>query len=167
MKLSELVKKLFGTLGREPRAAEENRAGHFDESVESPGDKAGPFDKDGESFDAEDGASFDAEDDVDTLNPFPDPVEIEIGDVFDLHSIPPREVRAVVEEYLREARGKGFLVVRIIHGKGIGVQREVVRSVLARTPFVERFADAPADAGGWGATVAFLKMPEDLNGAGS
>lgn len=157
MKLSKLVKKLFGTAAREARAAEENRAGQFGEGVESSGDKAEPFD--------EDGASFDAEDDVDPFNPFPDPVEIEIGDVFDLHSIPPREVRAVVEEYLREARGKGFRVVRIIHGKGIGVQREVVRSVLARTPFVERFADAPADAGGRGATVAFLKMSEDLNGA--
>jgi dsDNA-specific endonuclease/ATPase MutS2 len=74
--------------------------------------------------------------------------------VFDLHSIPPREVRAVVEEYLREARQRGFRVVRIIHGKGVGVQRETVRAVLARTPFVEHFADAPPEAGGWGATVA-------------
>lgn len=96
-------------------------------------------------------------DEVDPFDSFPDPIMLEITDVFDLHSIPPREVRAVVEEYLREARRKGFRVVRIIHGKGVGVQREVVRSVLARTPFVERFADAPADAGGWGARVAFLK----------
>ena len=97
------------------------------------------------------------EPDVDPFDPFPEPVRLEIGDVFDLHSIPPREVRAVVEEYLREAHSKGFRVVRIIHGKGVGVQRETVRAVLARTPFVEHFADAPPEAGGWGATVAILK----------
>ena len=95
--------------------------------------------------------------DVDPFNPFPEPVRLEIRDVFDLHSIPPREVRAVVEEYLREARRKGFRSVRIIHGKGVGVQRENVRAVLARTPFVEDFADAPPEAGGWGATIARLR----------
>ena len=94
--------------------------------------------------------------DVDPFDPFPEPVRLEIGDVFDLHSIPPREVRAVVEEYLREAHAKGFRQVRIIHGKGVGVQREAVRAVLARTPFVEHYADAPPEAGGWGATVARL-----------
>ncbi len=76
--------------------------------------------------------------------------------MFDLHSIPPHEVRAVVEEYLNEARRLGFRQVRIIHGKGVGVQREMVRTILAKTPFVERFADAPPEAGGWGATVAHL-----------
>src|SRR2546428_1228476 len=89
----------------------------------------------------------------DDLNPFPEPVVIEITDVFDLHTIPPRDVKAVVEEYLHEAHGKGFPVVRIIHGKGIGVQREVVRSVLARTSFVHDWTDAPPDAGGLGATI--------------
>ena len=91
--------------------------------------------------------------DLDDLNPFPEPVEIEITDVFDLHTIPPREVKAVVEEYLREARRKGFRVVRIIHGKGIGVQREMVRAILTRTSFVVDWADAPPDAGGLGATI--------------
>ena len=94
---------------------------------------------------------------VDPFDPFPEPVRLEIRDVFDLHTIQPREVRAVVEEYLREAHGRGFRQVRIIHGKGVGVQREAVRAVLARTPFVEHFTDAPPEAGGWGATVAFLK----------
>ena len=89
-------------------------------------------------------------------NPFPDPVEIEITDVFDLHTIPPREVKAVVEEYLRLAHEKGFRSVRIIHGKGIGVQREMVRSILARTSFVAGWTDAPAEAGGLGATIARL-----------
>ena len=94
------------------------------------------------------------EDDID--NPFPEPVEIEITDVFDLHTIPPRDVKSVVEEYLRLAHGKGFKAVRIIHGKGIGVQRETVRSILARTDFVLDWTDAPPDAGGLGATIARL-----------
>jgi DNA-nicking Smr family endonuclease len=96
------------------------------------------------------------------FDPFPEPVTLEITDVFDLHTIPPKEARAVVEEYLLEARRKGFRHVRIIHGKGVGVQREMVRAVLARTPFVERFSDAPPDAGGWGATVARLKTEPEL-----
>ncbi len=100
-------------------------------------------------------------DGLDPFDPFPEPVRLEIRDVFDLHSIPPREVHAVVEEYLHEARLKGFRQVRIIHGKGIGVQRETVRKVLARTPFVEHFSDAPPEAGGWGATVALLNTESD------
>ena len=86
-------------------------------------------------------------------DPFPEPVEIEITDVFDLHTIPPRDVKAVVEEYLMLAHEKGFRSVRIIHGKGIGVQREMVRSILARTPFVFDWTDAPPGAGGLGATI--------------
>jgi dsDNA-specific endonuclease/ATPase MutS2 len=93
-------------------------------------------------------------DDTDFDNPFPDPVEIEITGVFDLHTIPPRDVKAVVEEYLRLAHEKGYKVVRIIHGKGIGVQREMVRSILARTAFVVDWTDAPPEAGGLGATIA-------------
>ena len=86
-----------------------------------------------------------------------DPVRIPITDVFDLHSVPPRDVGPVVEEYLIEARARGFRALRIIHGRGIGVQREIVRSILSRTPFVESFQDAPAEAGGWGATVVTLR----------
>ncbi len=91
-------------------------------------------------------------------NPFPEPVEIEIKDIFDLHTIPPRDVKPVVEEYLREAHRRGFRVVRIIHGKGIGVQRELVRSILARTTFVEGWTDAPPEAGGLGATIVRLSI---------
>ena len=94
--------------------------------------------------------------DIDSDNPFPEPVEIEITDVFDLHTIPPRDVKLVVEEYLRLAHEKGFKAVRIIHGKGIGVQREMVRSILARTSFVVDWTDATPDAGGLGATIAHL-----------
>ena len=90
---------------------------------------------------------------IDDTPPYPEPVVIEITDVFDLHTIPPREVKAVIEEYLREAHREGFRVVRIIHGKGIGVQREMVRAVLSRASFVADWSDAPPDAGGLGATI--------------
>src|SRR3989442_998855 len=96
------------------------------------------------------------EDDDNT--PFPEPVVIEITDVFDLHTIQPREVKAVVEEYLHEAHAKGFRVVRIIHGKGIGIQREIVRGVLSRTSFVLDWSDAPPNAGGAGATIVRLSQ---------
>ena len=86
-----------------------------------------------------------------------EPVRIPITDVFDLHSVPPRDVKPIVEEYLEEAHRLGFKALRIIHGRGIGVQREMVRSVLARTSYVESFGDAPAEAGGWGATLVTLR----------
>ena len=96
--------------------------------------------------------------DLDPNDPFPDPVDIEITDVFDLHTIPPRDVKRVVEEYLFLAREKGFHSIRIIHGKGVGVQREMVRSVLGRTPFVTGWTDAPPEAGGLGATIVRLNV---------
>jgi dsDNA-specific endonuclease/ATPase MutS2 len=86
-----------------------------------------------------------------------EPVVIPIETVLDLHSFAPRDVKNAVEEYLEEARLRGFTAVRIIHGRGIGVQRGTVRSVLARTPFVIAYGDAPPEAGGWGATVATLQ----------
>ena len=92
----------------------------------------------------------------DPENPFPEVVAIEFKDVLDLHSIPPRQVRAVVEEYVREAQRRRVRWVRIIHGKGVGVQREMVRSILACAPCVVEYKDAPAEAGGWGATVVTL-----------
>jgi dsDNA-specific endonuclease/ATPase MutS2 len=87
-----------------------------------------------------------------------EPVRIPINDVFDLHTVPPRDVKPVVEEYLEEVRRLRFRYVRIIHGRGIGAQREVVRSVLEKTPFVEAFSDAPLEAGGWGATIVTLSL---------
>ncbi len=86
-----------------------------------------------------------------------EPLRIPITDVFDLHSVPPRDVKAVVEAYLEEVRKLGYTAVRIIHGRGIGVQREIVRSVLAHTDFVIDYRDAPPEAGGWGATIAMLR----------
>ena len=91
-------------------------------------------------------------------NPFPEPVEIEIIDSIDLHSFSPQDVRAVVEAYLAEAHKKGFQIVRIIHGKGVGVQREIVRKVLSETDFVKSFKNAPEFSGSWGATIAELNI---------
>jgi len=88
-----------------------------------------------------------------------EPIRIPIGDVFDLHTVPPRDVRAVVEEYLIEAHRMGYRALRIIHGRGIGAQREIVRAVLSRAPFVTEFRDAPAEAGGWGATIVTMRDP--------
>ncbi|HEX5706657.1 MAG TPA: Smr/MutS family protein [Pyrinomonadaceae bacterium] len=99
--------------------------------------------------------------DVDPFDPFPDGIRLEIRDVLDLHAFAPRDVGRVVEEYLGEARAAGFASVRIIHGKGVGVQREMVRRILARTPFVEHFSDAPPEAGGWGATVVRMKRNDE------
>ena len=98
--------------------------------------------------------------DYDDTTPFAEPVVIEITSVFDLHTIPPRDVKAVVEEYLREAHALGFPVVRIIHGKGVGFQREIVRTILSRTPFVHDWTDAPPDAGGLGATIVRFRFSE-------
>lgn len=96
------------------------------------------------------------EEEVDPFNPFTGPVTIEITDVFDLHTIQPRDVKRVVEEYLAEAHRAGYKSVRIIHGKGKGVQRQTVRTILARTPFVIDWTDAPPEAGGLGATIIRL-----------
>ena len=86
-----------------------------------------------------------------------EPVALPIEDSLDLHTFAPRDVASVVEEYLIEAAARGFREVRVIHGRGIGVQREIVRSALSRHPLVESFADAPAERGGWGATVVRLR----------
>jgi dsDNA-specific endonuclease/ATPase MutS2 len=86
-----------------------------------------------------------------------EPVRIPITDTFDLHTIHPREVAAVLEAYLEEAASLRLKTVRIIHGRGIGVQRAVVRAVLARSRLVRSYHDAPPEAGGWGATIAMLR----------
>jgi dsDNA-specific endonuclease/ATPase MutS2 len=86
-----------------------------------------------------------------------EPLRIPITDVFDLHSVQPKEVEEVVEAYLEEANRLGLKNLRVIHGRGIGVQRRIVWAVLARTPFVASFGDAPEEAGGWGATLVTLR----------
>ena len=87
----------------------------------------------------------------------PEPIRIPVTDVFDLHTVQPKEVAAVVEAYLEEANLLGLKRVRIIHGRGTGVQRQIVRSVLARTQTVVAFDDSSPELGGWGATTVLLR----------
>lgn len=88
-------------------------------------------------------------------------VRIPVTEVFDFHTVAPRDVEAVTEAYLEEAHSLGLRALRLIHGRGIGVQRETVRRVLARTSYVMAFCDAPPEAGGWGATVVTLAANEN------
>lgn len=82
-----------------------------------------------------------------------EPFEIPIEDALDLHAFRPREIRDVTLEYLLEARRRGFAEVRLIHGRGIGMQRANVQSLLRELEFVESFRD---DAH-LGATIVRLK----------
>lgn len=82
---------------------------------------------------------------------------VPVEDSIDLHSFLPKDVPSVVSEYLDEARARGFREVRLIHGKGKGVQRAAIRRLLARDPRVEDAFDAPPERGGHGATVVLLR----------
>lgn len=86
----------------------------------------------------------------------PEPVELPITGVLDLHAFRPAEVADVVKAYLEAARERGLRELRIIHGKGTGTQRTIVRAILERDAGVRSFGDAPGDAGGWGATCVTL-----------
>ncbi|HEY3493034.1 MAG TPA: Smr/MutS family protein, partial [Polyangiaceae bacterium] len=88
-----------------------------------------------------------------------DVVVMPIEDSIDLHAFQPRDVLAVVADYLEEAVKRGFPEVRLIHGRGKGVQRANVQALLARHPLVVSFRDAPAARGGWGATLVELRVP--------
>jgi DNA-nicking Smr family endonuclease len=90
-------------------------------------------------------------------------VHIPIEDWIDLHTFSPREIPSLLEEYLRECQKKGFREVRIIHGKGKGVQREIVHSFLKKNPLVESFEPAPQETGSWGATIAYLKKEKTVS----
>ena len=95
--------------------------------------------------------------DADDEPPFPDSVTVPIEDALDLHPFAPDEIPSVVASYLEAAAEAGFREVRLIHGRGRGVQRTRVHRVLAASAQVERFADAPPEHGGRGATIAWLK----------
>lgn len=102
------------------------------------------------------------EDDTEETEPDPEaPVELPVEDFIDLHPFPPRDIPDVVVDYLEAAHAKGFREVRLIHGRGVGVQRERVRSTLSKHLLVESFSDAPADRGGWGATIAQLSSDDN------
>ena len=85
------------------------------------------------------------------------PFVVPIEDSIDLHTFSPKEAKLLVEEYLFQCHIKGLREVRIIHGRGTGILRQVVRSVLEKNSLVKRFTDAPPERGGWGATVVLLK----------
>lgn len=95
---------------------------------------------------------------------FDEPVVVPIEEAFDLHSFRPAEVLAVVDAYLDEAIARGFREVRLIHGRGKGVQRAQLRRFLAADPRVEEFSQAPPERGGWGATLARLRLGESSEG---
>jgi DNA-nicking Smr family endonuclease len=85
------------------------------------------------------------------------PVELPIDGVLDLHTFRPGDVKELLPDYLSACREKGILQVRVIHGKGSGMLRKTVHSILGRLPIVASFRTAGEDAGGWGATIVILK----------
>lgn len=88
------------------------------------------------------------------------PHEYPIDGTLDLHQFAPDETRAVLEEYLNECLERGICQLRIVHGKGIGIQREIVRSFLSKDPRVQSFRHESGSGGGWGATVVDLKKTD-------
>ena len=94
---------------------------------------------------------------ADENGPFPAPVRLAIEDHLDLHSFRPSEITEVVDAYLDAALEAGYREVRLIHGRGKGVQRARVQKLLAGDDRVERFTDAPPGRGGWGATLVWLR----------
>jgi dsDNA-specific endonuclease/ATPase MutS2 len=94
---------------------------------------------------------------ADENGPFPAPVRLPIEDHLDLHSFRPSEITEVVDAYLDAALEAGYREVRLIHGRGKGVQRARVQKLLAGDARVERFTDAPPGRGGWGATLVWLR----------
>lgn len=90
-------------------------------------------------------------------SPIVDPIVIDIKDHLDLHPFLPKEIPSVVEEYLEQCRQAGIREVRLIHGKGKGIQRNIIRALLEKHPNVESFHDAPLEAGSWGATIVIVK----------
>jgi DNA-nicking Smr family endonuclease len=94
---------------------------------------------------------------LDLDSPFGGPVVLPLEDVIDLHPFQPKDIPSVVEEYLQQCVEAGIREVRIIHGRGKGIQKNVVAALLQKHPAVAYFQEAPAEAGGWGATVVVLK----------
>lgn len=92
-----------------------------------------------------------------TEPPFSKPVVLPIEDSIDLHAFSPRDIPSVVEEYIEQCLRAGIYEVRIIHGRGKGIQRQIVRSILEKHPQVLSFKDAPPESGGWGSTIVVLR----------
>ena len=90
-----------------------------------------------------------------------EPIQIPIEDVLDLHTFRPQDIADLLETYFDECIRAGIFSVRVIHGKGKGIQKKQVRRILQKNPHVKSFEDAPPEAGGWGATLVELKPPAD------
>jgi len=88
-----------------------------------------------------------------------EPVRIPIEDVLDLHTFRPQDIADLLEDYFDECIKAGIFSVRVIHGKGKGIQKRQVRRILQKDPAVKSFKDAPPEAGGGGATLVELKPP--------
>ena len=93
-----------------------------------------------------------------------EPIQIPIEDVLDLHTFRPRDIADLLETYFDECLKAGILSVRVIHGKGKGIQKKQVSRILQKNPQVKSFKDAPPEAGGWGATLVELKRPAGATG---
>jgi len=89
--------------------------------------------------------------------PFSDPVIIAVDGILDLHTFKPSEVKSLIPDYIEECRRLGITRIRIIHGKGTGVLRKTVHSILAHLPLVVSFVTAGIEEGGWGATIVTIK----------
>ena len=100
------------------------------------------------------------DEDDDDPPPDDDPVVLPLEDHIDLHPFAPRDIPSVVEEYVFQCHEEGLREVRIIHGRGKGVQRRIVQSALEKNPLVESCHDAPPERGGWGATVAVIRAKD-------
>ena len=87
------------------------------------------------------------------------PIEYPIDGTLDLHQFQPREVKDVVVDYIEACLQRGIYALRIVHGKGIGVQRGIVHSILREHPAVISFRHEGGSGGSWGATVVDLKRP--------
>ena len=88
-----------------------------------------------------------------------EPIQIPIQDVLDLHTFRPKDIADLLENYFDECIKAGIFSVRVIHGKGKGIQKKQVQRILQKNPTVINFKDAPPEAGGWGATLVQLKPP--------
>jgi DNA-nicking Smr family endonuclease len=93
----------------------------------------------------------------DSTPPEPEPVRIPVTGEIDLHTFRPGDVADLLEEYFRECRSRGILVVRVVHGKGTGTLRTSVHACLRRSAQVAGTRRAEENQGGWGATLVMLK----------
>jgi DNA-nicking Smr family endonuclease len=93
------------------------------------------------------------------MNEDPEPVELPIDGVLDLHTFRPKEIKDLVMDYLAACQERRILQIRIIHGKGIGQLRQTVHALLAKHPEVITFSLDHPEYGGWGATLVQLREP--------